>query len=263
MAAIERRRARTTDETRALAAASRRLRRAATSELCVTDQRATNALQHSKARMRLSNEACEARRLANAKQHAQFHMLETVEQREERRLANTTRNVERRTRIAREDGIQVARLVRLRDIHAPLANPNVQREILGRISQECVFCGALFWVEERTGGSARRPQYSKCCSEGKVLIPRVRTPSEYMRMLQDPQKKELHMKFHSYNAAFAFTSTRVQSVGFELGPGINTYRVQGAFSHMIGSMEPEEGQIPRFLQAYVYDTANEVQNRQL
>jgi hypothetical protein len=32
---------------------------------------------------------------------------------------------------------------------------------------------------------------------------------------------------------------------------------------MIGGMEPEEGQIPRFLQAYVYDMANEVQNRQL
>jgi hypothetical protein len=28
-------------------------------------------------------------------------------------------------------------------------------------------------------------------------------------------------------------------------------------------MEPEDGQIPRFLQAYVYDVANEVQNRQL
>jgi len=155
------------DETRALVAASRRLRRAAASKLCVTDQRATNALQHSKARARLSNEAREARRLANAEQHAQFHTLETVEQREERRLANTTRNVEHRARIAREDGIQVARLVGLRDIHALLANPNVQREILGRISQKCVFCGTLFWVEERTGGSARRPQYQSVVPRAK------------------------------------------------------------------------------------------------
>ncbi len=129
----------------------------------------------------------------------------------------------------REDDIQVARPVGLRDIRASLANPNVQREILGRISQECTFCGALFWVEERMGGSAQRPQYSKCCSEGKVFIPRVRTPPEYMRMFQDPQKRELHTKLRSYNAAFAFTSTRVQNVGFELGPGIHTYRVQGTF----------------------------------
>ncbi len=47
------------------------------------------------------------------------------------------------------------------------------------------------------------------------------------------------MKLRSYNVAFAFTSTRVQSVGFELGPGIHTYRVQGAFYHMIGGMESE------------------------
>ncbi len=92
--------------------------------------------------------------------------------------------------------------------------------------------------------SARRPQYSKCCSEGKVFILRVRTPPEYMRMLQDPQNRELRTKLRSYNVAFAFTSTRVQSVGFELGPLIHTYRVQGAFYHMIGG---EEGQIPRFL----------------
>jgi len=82
-------------------------------------------------------------------------------------------------------------------------------------------------------------------------------------MLQDPQKRELRTKLRSYNAAFVFTSTRVQSVGFELGLGIHTYRVQGAFYHMIGGMEPEKGQILRFLQAYVYNTANEMQNRQL
>lgn len=174
----------------------------------------------------------------------QFRTLETIEQWEERRLANAARNIEHRARITHEDGIQAARPVGLRDIHAPLVNPNVQREILRRISQECIFCGALFWVEKRTGGSARRPQYSKCCSEGKVFIPRVRTPLEYMRMLQDPQKRELRTKLHSYNAAFAFTSTRVQSVGFELSPGIHTYWVQGAFYHMIGGMEPKEGQIP-------------------
>lgn len=49
LAAAECRRVRTTDETRALAAASRRFRRAAALELCVTNQRAANALQHSKA----------------------------------------------------------------------------------------------------------------------------------------------------------------------------------------------------------------------
>jgi len=44
-------------------------------------------------------------------------------------------------------------------------------------------------------------------------------------MLQDPQKRELRTKLRSYNAAFVFISTQVQSVGFELGPGIHTYQV--------------------------------------
>jgi len=82
-------------------------------------------------------------------------------------------------------------------------------------------------------------------------------------MLRDVRNGELCKNIRSYNAAFAFTSTRVQSVGFELGPGVHTYRVHGGYYHMIGGMESEDGQIPRFLQAYVYDAANEVQNRQL
>jgi hypothetical protein len=59
----------------------------------------------------------------------------------------------------------------------------------------------------------------------------------------------LRKNIRSYNAAFAFTSTRIQSVGFELGPGVHTYRVHSGYYHMIGGMEPKDGQIPRFLQA--------------
>ena len=31
--------------------------------------------------------------------------------------------------------------------------------------------------------------------------------------------------------------------------------------HLIGSLLPEEGQVPRFAQLYIYDTENEVRNR--
>jgi len=39
--------------------------------------------------------------------------------------------------------------------------------------------------------------------------------------------------------------------------------VQGGFYHLIGGMEPAEGQLPRFLQAYVHDVINESLNRQM
>jgi hypothetical protein len=130
-----------------------------------------------------------------------------------------------------------------------------------RTPEQCNHCGSRFWIEERTGGSIRKPHYSKCCALGKIHLPPICTPLEYMVILQDQQNVELCKHLHLYNVAFAFTSIRVQSVGFELGPGVCTYKVQGKFYHLIGGMEPAEGQLPRFLQAYVHDVANESSNR--
>ncbi len=113
------------------------------------------------------------------------------------------------------------------------------------------------------GGSLRRPHYSKCYALEEILLLPIHTPPEYMAMLQDRQNAELRKHLRLYNAAFAFTSTRVQSVGFELGLGVHTYKVQGGFYHLIGGMEPSERQLPCFLQAYVHDVVNESPNRQM
>jgi hypothetical protein len=84
-----------------------------------------------------------------------------------------------------------------------------------------------------------------------------------MAMLQHQQNAELCKHLRFYNVAFAFTSTRVQNVGFELRPRVRTYKVQGGFYHLIGGMELVEGQLPHFLQAYVHDMANEGLNWQM
>jgi hypothetical protein len=52
-------------------------------------------------------------------------------------------------------------------------------------------------------------------------------------------------------------------VGFELGPKVHTYKVQGGFYNLIGGMEPAKGQLPRFFQAYVHDATNEDLNWQM
>jgi hypothetical protein len=62
-----------------------------------------------------------------------------------------------------------------------------------------------------------------------------------MAKLQDQQNAKLRKHFHLYNVAFAFTSTRVQNVGFELRPWMHTYKVQGGLYHLIGGMELTEG----------------------
>ncbi len=94
--------------------------------------------------------------------------------------------------------------------------------------------------QECTGGSLRRPHYSKCCALRKILLPPIHTLLEYMVMLQDRQNVELRKHLRLYNVAFAFTSIRVQNVGFELGPRVHTYKVQGGFYHLINAMEPVE-----------------------
>jgi hypothetical protein len=81
-----------------------------------------------------------------------------------------------------------------------------------------------------------------------------------MAMLQDRQNADLCKHFCSYNVAFTFTSTKVQSVGLKLELGMHTYKVQGGFYHLISGMEPVEGHLPRFLQAYVHDVTNEGPN---
>ncbi|KAB2625677.1 hypothetical protein D8674_017337 [Pyrus ussuriensis x Pyrus communis] len=45
------------------------------------------------------------------------------------------------------------------------------------------------------------------------------------------------------------------------GRGIYTFRAQGALYHKIGGLLRNEGNRPRFLQAYIYDTEHEVENR--
>jgi hypothetical protein len=44
---------------------------------------------------------------------------------------------------------------------------------------------------------------------------------------------------------------------------VHTYKLQGGFYHLIGGMEPTEGQLPCFLQAYVHDAVNEGPNQKM
>jgi hypothetical protein len=135
----------------------------------------------------------------------------------------------------------------LQDLRYLLVDPQVDRQVLGRLNEQCNHCGFHFWIKERMGGSLRKPHYNIRCALGKILLPPIRTLPEYMAMLQDRQNAELRKHFRSYNVAFAFTSTRVHSVGFKLGPRVHTFKVQGGFYHLIGGMEPVKRQLPRFL----------------
>ncbi|XP_076893525.1 uncharacterized protein LOC143545531 [Bidens hawaiensis] len=83
-----------------------------------------------------------------------------------------------------------------------------------------------------------------------------------MRMKNLIERQDYLNSIRAYNSMFAMTSFGAK-VDHSVNNGSAPYvfKVQGQISHWLGSMCPVSGQPPRFLQMYVYDTANEIRNR--
>ncbi|GKA57729.1 DNA helicase [Tanacetum coccineum] len=133
---------------------------------------------------------------------------------------------------------------------------------LGRCTCVCRHCGAMFWECEKIASASHTSEfgYNKCCYGGRVIL---RRSPEY-----PPYIKELYQNTHfmenirAYNQMFSMTSLGAnvdKSVNNGRGPYV--FRISGQLYHWIGSLCPEEGQSPRFLQLYIYDTTNELKNR--
>ncbi|GJT01529.1 kinase RLK-Pelle-LRR-XI-1 family protein, partial [Tanacetum coccineum] len=105
---------------------------------------------------------------------------------------------------------------------------------LGKCTCVCRYCGAMFWECEKVAklSSRTQPEYNKCCL------------------------------WRAYNQMFSMTSLGANvDNSINNGKGPYVFRISGQLYHWIGSMCPDEGVAPRFLQLYIYDTANEVKNR--
>ncbi|XP_048503649.1 uncharacterized protein LOC104906819 [Beta vulgaris subsp. vulgaris] len=131
----------------------------------------------------------------------------------------------------------------------------------------CLDCGARVWIEERVKRERAKdhPKYNICCQKGKVRLPLLKEPPQYLKSLLDPNSGT-STKFkdciRAYNSIFAFTS-----MGGEVDRKINRgrgpyiFRILGQNYHKIGSLLPPDGEQPRFTQLYVHDPSNEVRNR--
>ncbi|XP_076922617.1 uncharacterized protein LOC143584446 [Bidens hawaiensis] len=133
---------------------------------------------------------------------------------------------------------------------------------LGDCSLLCEFCGALFWKAERLASfpATRRPRYTQCCKVGTVRLCLPRDPLAQIKHLLERQ--DYLEGICAYNSMFAMTS-----FGAKVDRSINSgsapyvFKVEGQISHWLGSLCPSDGQPPRFLQMYIYDTDNEIRNR--
>ncbi|GKB87452.1 hypothetical protein Tco_0959724 [Tanacetum coccineum] len=172
-------------------------------------------------------------------------------------LSPTTiiQNSTRRQRHSRMDANQ--RRTSIRHEHKPSSSKESLK--LSLHLPALLHCGAKFWESEKNlrSGYGGLPVYNRCCNGGRVVL---RAPPEYPEYI-----KRLYADAHfmenikAYNQMFSMTSlgANVDS-SINNGKGPYVFRISGQIYHWIGSICPEEGNTPRFLQLYIYDTTNEV-----
>ncbi|KAL3810377.1 hypothetical protein ACJIZ3_000027 [Penstemon smallii] len=103
-----------------------------------------------------------------------------------------------------------------------------------------------------------------CCKGGKILLPEVPVPAELLRLFTDEsaEGRIFRQNIRAYNHIFSFTSMGVQlDQRVSTGQGVYTFRAHGSIYHRIGTLLPPPGIRPRYIQMFIYDTENEIENR--
>ncbi|KAK9062252.1 hypothetical protein SSX86_019438 [Deinandra increscens subsp. villosa] len=132
----------------------------------------------------------------------------------------------------------------------------------------CDVCNAKLWKDEAVLGRTTElgKCYSLCCAYGKVQLPHLKEPSPTYKELfssRNNKSKYFLKNIRRYNSMFAFTSMGGKvDKSINKGKGPFTFRLSGENYHTIGTLLPKEGVKPKFSQLYIYDTENEVGNRQ-
>ncbi|KAK9064714.1 hypothetical protein SSX86_016096 [Deinandra increscens subsp. villosa] len=147
-------------------------------------------------------------------------------------------------------------------VAAMAASQKYPYEDLGDCSCICEFCGASFWFAERVKSSPLNepPRYNMCCRGGRVKLPFPKQPPPELKALF--QNRSFLLNIRRYNSMFAMTSFGADvDDSINKGGGPYVFKVAGQVSHVLGTLCPVGPKQPKFLQLYIYDTANEVSNR--
>ncbi|KAK9749753.1 hypothetical protein RND81_02G147800 [Saponaria officinalis] len=118
----------------------------------------------------------------------------------------------------------------------------------GKPTEKCEFCDAILWKEESVGNvpEGTKPQFSICCQKGKVRLPILQDPPDYLKQLLDPnggrRSSEFRRLIRSYNMIYAFTSMGGKKVDNAINQGSAPYcfRLGGQNHHNIGSFLPPD-----------------------
>ncbi|KAI3737294.1 hypothetical protein L2E82_27291 [Cichorium intybus] len=132
----------------------------------------------------------------------------------------------------------------------------------GDCNNICEFCGAFFWYDERAVAASgnERPKYMQCCKGGRVVLSfHTHFPTAIVDLFQQPH---FLLNIRAYNSMFSMCSFggKVDDT-VNKGSGPYVFKIAGQIHHWIGSLCPPPNDRPRFLQMYIYDTDNEIDNR--
>ncbi|XP_013624359.1 PREDICTED: uncharacterized protein LOC106330441 [Brassica oleracea var. oleracea] len=104
------------------------------------------------------------------------------------------------------------------------------------------------------------PTFTICCNHGQIRLPPINQPPALLEELL--QLRWFQDTFRVYNSVLAFTSVGMKmDYSVVHAPGPYTIRILGQTHHRIGSLIPQQGRLPEYLQLYIFDTSNEVRNR--
>ncbi|GJT02879.1 DNA helicase [Tanacetum coccineum] len=117
--------------------------------------------------------------------------------------------------------------------------------------------------ENRTGPPLEYKHIGKCEHSGehcRVVLRTYQIYPQYIQLLL--QDRHFMENIRAYNQMFTITSlgARVDD-SINIGQGPYVFKISGQLYHWLGSLCPAEGDPPRILQLYVYDTENEINNR--
>lgn len=201
-------------------------------------------------RQRLAEEAAAARERARA---------ETEAHAAPRRVIDKNARIQRRRETEqRRANLQALTEVQRQQEDLEVFNETATLHSLGNCTYICAHCGALHWLAEKLANSSQRdPKFPKCCSQGKVKLPKLSArcpPLEAWLNDQTQRGKAFRADIQKYNNAFAFTSIGMKQDLQTWRPrGIFNLRVNGRVTHRMGYFEPNNGQEHRFAQIYMLD----------
>ena len=138
--------------------------------------------------------------------------------------------------------------------------------LFGKMDVPCPDCGALHWTAERlTNSSDTNPCFGMCCFQGKIKLGPLHNIPQKLKTLfrgQNPQANEFQENIQRYNNALAMTSLGCKvDESVNRGNGPYVFKVHGRLSHLAGSLLPQEGESPVFVQLYIYDPADALDRR--